>query len=113
TALVTYAEARAALARHRRDGGLTGQGLRRAVRELDREWETYNVVAVGPPLVRWAGMLAERHALRGYDAIQLAAALDLRAAGADVSFCCFDGRLNDAARRERLAVVGARRASRR
>ncbi len=38
TALITYAEARAALARHRREGGITGRDLRRAVRELDRDW---------------------------------------------------------------------------
>lgn len=104
TARVTYAEARAALARHRREGGLTAVGLRRAVRELDREWGMYNVVDLNDPLVRRAGELAERHALRGYDAVQLAAALDLRAAGAEIFFCSFDARLNGAARRERLAA---------
>ena len=55
-------------------------------------------------LVRSAGALAERHALRGYDAVQLAAAIDLRAAGADVEFCAFDTHLNRAARREHLVV---------
>ena len=107
TLRVTYAEARAALARHRREGGLTPVGLRRAVRELDREWGTYNVVDVNDPLVRRAGALAERHALRGYDAVQLAAALDLRSAGVVVEFLSFDARLNRAARRERLSAHGA------
>jgi predicted nucleic acid-binding protein len=107
TVRVTYAEARAALARHRREGGLTPVGLRRAVGELDREWGTYNVVDVNDPLVRRAGALAERHALRGYDAVQLAAALDLRAAGVAVEFLSFDARLNRAARRERLSAHGA------
>ncbi len=107
TVRVTYAEARAALARQRREGGLTPVGLRRAVRELDREWGTYNLVDVNDPLVRRAGALAERHALRGYDAVQLAAALDLRAAGAAVEFLSFDARLNRAARRERLSAHGA------
>jgi len=102
TVRVTYAEARAALARHRREGGLTPVGLRRAVRELDREWGMYNIVDVNDPLVRRAGALAERHGLRGYDAVQLAAALDLRAAGAPVEFLSFDSWLNRAARRERL-----------
>ena len=102
TVRVTYAEARAALARYRREGGLTPVGLRRAVRELDREWGMYNIVDVNDPLVRRAGALAERHGLRGYDAVQLAAALDLRAAGAPVEFLSFDSRLNRAARRERL-----------
>lgn len=107
TVRVAYAEARAALARHRREGGLTPVGLRQAVRELDREWGMYNVVDVNDPLVRRAGALAERHALRGYDAVHLAAALDLRAAGGEVEFLSFDARLNRAARRERLSAHGA------
>jgi predicted nucleic acid-binding protein len=107
TVRVSYAEARAALARHRRDGRLTLTDVRRAVRELDREWGMYNVVDLNDPLVRRAGGLAERHALRGYDAVQLAAALDLRSAGGEVTFLSFDARLNRAARRERLAAVGA------
>ena len=37
TVRATYAEARAALARHRRERALTAASLRRAVRELDRE----------------------------------------------------------------------------
>ncbi len=106
TVRVTYAEARAALARHRREGGLTSVALRRVVRELDREWDFYNVVDLSDPLVRQAGALAERHALRGYDAIQLAAALELRAAGGDVVFLSFDARLNNAARRQRLSAPG-------
>ena len=104
TALVTYAEARAALARHQREGALSAADLRRAVRELDREWGAYNIIDLTDSLVRSAGALAERHALRGYDAVQLAAALDLRASGGTVEFCAFDTRLNHAARRERLAV---------
>ena len=106
TALITYAEARAALARHRRERALSAADLRRAVRELDREWGAYNIVDLTDALVRSAGVLAERHALRGYDAVQLAAALDLRAAGGTVEFCAFDTRLNRAARRERLALPG-------
>lgn len=104
TALITYAEARAALARHQREGGITAADLRRAVRGLDREWRTYNVVDLSEALVHSAGVLAERHALRGYDAVQLAAALELRAVGGPVEFCGFDDRLNRAARRERLVV---------
>jgi predicted nucleic acid-binding protein len=105
TVRVTYAEARAALARHRREGGLTTPALRRAVRQLDDEWGTYEVVNVSEPLIRRAGAPAERHALRGYDAVQLAAALDVRDAGADLEFACFDDRLAHAAARERLPVA--------
>jgi len=106
TSLITYAEARGALARHQREGGITGAELRRAVRQLDREWRTYNVVNLSDALVHSVGALAERHALRGFDAVQLAAALELRAVGGQVEFCAFDVRLNRAARRERLVVSG-------
>jgi len=104
TARVTYAEARAAFARHRREGGLTSVALRRVVRELDGEWGTYNLVDLGEPVVRRAGALAERHALRAYDAVQLAAALDVRAAEVDLEFASFDSRLARAAARERLRL---------
>ena len=110
TALVTvrvaYAEARAAFARHARAKGLGAGQLRHVVRQLDEEWGQYSIVEVTDALVRRAGTLAERHRLRGYDAVQLSAAVDLRAAGgADVAFASFDARLNHAARRERLGLL--------
>jgi predicted nucleic acid-binding protein len=105
TVRVTYAEARAAFARHRREGGLTAPALRRAVRQLDGEWGSYDVVDVSDPVVRRAGNLAERHVLRAYDAVQLAAALEVRDAGAALEFACFDDRLARAASRERLRLI--------
>ena len=105
TARVTYAEARAAFARQRREGGLTSAALRRVVRELDGEWGTYNLVDLGEPVIRRAGALAERHSLRGYDAVQLAAALDVRTADVDLEFASFDSRLARAAARERLRLA--------
>ena len=104
TARVTYAEARAAFARKRREGGLDGKGLRQVVERFDGEWAAYTVIDVSEPLVRRAGSLAERHGLRGYDAVQLAAAIELRREGGAVSFACFDDRLRHAARREKLPV---------
>lgn len=102
TVRVTYAEARAAFARKRREGGLDTKGLRQVVERFDGEWAAYTVVDVSEPLVRRAGILAERHGLRGYDAIQLAAAIELQREGGNVSLACFDDRLRRAARRERL-----------
>jgi predicted nucleic acid-binding protein len=102
TVRVAYAEARAAFARKRREGGLDGKGLRRVVDRLDGDWAAYSVVDVTEPLVRRAGILAEHHGLRGYDAVHLAAAVELGRAGGDVSFGCFDERLRRAARREKL-----------
>ena len=106
TVRITYAEARAAFARHARTKGLGRGALRRVVRQLDEEWGQYSIVEVSDALVRRAGVLAERHRLRGYDAVQLSAAADLRLGGAtDVAFASFDARLNQAARREKLGLL--------
>ena len=102
TVRVAYAEARAPFARKRREGGLDGKDLRRVVERLDGDWATYSIVEVIEPLVRRAGILAEHHGLRGYDAVHLAAAFETGRAGGEVSFACFDERLRRAARRERL-----------
>ena len=102
TVRISYTEARAAFARHRREGALTPADLRRVVRALDEDWPTFQVVEASDGLVRRAGALAERHALRAHDAIQLAAALELRRGGVSPEFACFDVALLRAARRERL-----------
>lgn len=105
TVRVSYTEARAAFARHRREGALAPAELRRLVRALDEDWPSYDVVDVSDGLVRRAGALAERHALRAFDALQLAAALELRRGGAIPEFACFDAKLMRAARRERLTAA--------
>ena len=106
TSRITYAEARAALARARRIGTLSASELRRAVAELDAEFGTQAIVEVDEPLVFRAGRLAEEHALRGYDAVHLAAALEASGDGDSFAFATFDGALADAARREGLRVAG-------
>lgn len=72
---VAYPELRAAVAAACRAGRLPTRRLPaivRAIDELDAEIDT---IAVDEGLARHAGELAERHALRGFDAIHLAAAL--------------------------------------
>jgi uncharacterized protein len=107
TARITYAEARAAIAHARRLGGLTLAELRRAVTELDAGWTGFLRVDVSEALVSRAGHLAEEHGLRGYDAVQLAAALDARPVATDYLFASFDDALNAAAAREGLPLAGA------
>ncbi len=109
TVRITYAEVRAALARGRREGLLSAGKLRAAVRLLDEDWGRYSVVEVSDALVRLAGSLSERHALRGYDAVQLAGALEVSEVGETTRFGCFDERLAVAADGEGLAVAPARR----
>lgn len=105
TVRVSYAEARAAFARLERERAISRAERRELVQGLDADWPGFNVVDVTETLVRRAGRLAERHGLRGYDAVQLAAALEVRDAGGRVEFGAFDVRLNGAARRERLVVL--------
>ena len=101
--LVAFAEARAAFARKRRERAVKPKDYRLIVREFDDDWDHYFIVDVTEPLVKRAAQLADKHGLRGYDAIQLSSAIVLREqSGEAVSFCCFDGRLLRASRREGL-----------
>ncbi len=103
TSRIAYAEARAALARKYREGGLSGSDYRLVVEELDQDWANYFAVEVSDSLVKSAGRLAEKYALRGADAIHLASAVILaKEVGRSLMFACFDGQLSSAARKERL-----------
>jgi hypothetical protein len=75
------------------------------VTELDVAWNGYTVVEVSGALVLRAGQLAEEHALRGYDAVQLASALDARPEVGEYVFASFDAHLNAAAAREGLQIA--------
>ncbi len=104
TCRIAYAEARAAFARHRREGGLTTTLWRRTVANLDDDWSRFAIVEVTDGLVRSAGRLADRHALRGFDAIHLAAALELQDDRNQVRFGCFDTGLCQAAKKAKLVI---------
>jgi predicted nucleic acid-binding protein len=80
-------------------GGAGGRDhLAVARQRLTEDWASIHIVEVTQALVERAGEFAEGFALRGYDAVQLAAAQVLHAALAErVSFLSFDRRLNRAA----------------
>jgi hypothetical protein len=75
TALISRAEVAAALARSVRQGVLNESGGRRAQRKFAREWPDFVRVPVTEALVLRAESAAWEYGLRGYDAVQLAAAL--------------------------------------
>ena len=75
TSVVAYAEARAALARKRREGVFSAETYREAVQAFEDDWETFEKPEATEGVARAAGNLAEEHALRGFDAIHLASAL--------------------------------------
>lgn len=72
-----YAETRAALAQAQRAGRLTASQLRSTVGTLDERYMQLDLLEIDDELVRHAGELAETHGLRGYDAVHLAAALQV------------------------------------
>ena len=101
TSVVAYAEARAALARQRREGGLTAAGYDRARADFERDWPRYLTIEVSEAVYRSAGDLAEKHHLRGFDSLHLASYLALYREGArQTRFSAFEEALNRAARKE-------------
>jgi uncharacterized protein len=73
-----YAEARAALAQATRTGRLAAADLVTAIDGLEALYASLDLLEVDAHLVRRAGELAQHHALRGYDAVHLAAAERVR-----------------------------------
>lgn len=108
TSVVSYAETRAAFARTLREGRWTQAEHDGAVRDLEQRWPRFMRVRVSNILAFEAGELAQRHRLRGFDAIHLASALRIRER-LDVErlrFVCFDERLGEGAKAAGLEVVG-------
>jgi len=103
TSLVAYAEARAAFARRFREKAFTPEEHDRIKEFFDRDWSSYLILSVTGDMIRLAGDLAEKHALRGFDSIHLASALTLqRELSSPVVFSCFDDNLQKASEREDL-----------
>lgn len=103
---LVYPEARAAAAAAHRNGRLDAAQLRAAVRAIDGIYEELTKISVDAALARTAGELAERRALRGYDAVHLASALAIDSP--DVVLATWDAALAAAAVEEGLVVAPAR-----
>ena len=103
---VACPEARSAFARRRRGRHLSLEDHDRVVRDLDMDWRRLNQVVVDGGVALAAGGLAARHALRGFDAVQLACALRVAvSAGVEVGFATYDDALRAAAGSEGLALA--------
>ena len=105
---VAYPESRAALARVRRAGSLDLTAFDSAKRQFEADWVRMVVFPAVTSTLRLAGDIAERHKLRGFDAVHLASAIVARESehSAPVSFATWDGQLLEAARAEQFDVVG-------
>lgn len=96
---IAWAEFHAAVARHARDHPRDQAPAEEARQRLAADWPRILVLEVTQRLVERAGELADAFALRGYDAVQLAAAAETwQVSGIETRFACFDRRLNRAAR---------------
>lgn len=108
TSLLAYPETRASLARAQRDRRLRPSDFRQALAQFQHDWASYVVLDTHHALMLHAGELAEHHALRGADAIHLAAAIqlahDLKSSPTPMAFLAFDVPLTRAARREHLPL---------
>jgi predicted nucleic acid-binding protein len=95
-ARIAYTELLAAVAAAHRDGRLTLVVYNRARTQIDVLWRITSPVEVDQALAADAGDLAERHQLRAYDAVHLAA---LKRVGteAQCTLACWDRDLRGAA----------------
>lgn len=95
---IAWAEYHAATARRAREVTADQAPMERARQGLAADWRHYVVMDVTQAVVERAGEYADAFALRGYDALQLAAAAEaMEGSGQELVFACFDRRLNKAA----------------
>ena len=69
TSLIAYAEARAAFARRFREKAFTKDEFDLLKEFFERDWSKHLILSITGDLIRLAGDLAEKHALRGFDSI--------------------------------------------
>jgi hypothetical protein len=102
---ITRVEVAAALAARCRANAITEIERDLLVTLLLRHFDSeYQILAITPALTASAVELTQRHRLRGYDAVQLAAALAASAVLPGLVFVAADDELLDAARAEGLAT---------
>jgi len=103
TSLIAYAEARSAFARRLREDVFSVEEYRLILSRFDQDWDNCLKIGITGELVRRAGDLAEKHGLRGFDAIHLSSAISFREElSFPVYFSCSDKKLQNASGIENL-----------
>ncbi len=102
---LAYPEVRAALAAACRNHTLDANGLEAALQIWEEFWSATRPVELRPEVERHAGELAQRHSLRGADAVHLASALTVPTT--ELIVAVWDLRLHAGARAEGLATTPA------
>ncbi len=106
TSIIAYAETRAAFARRCRDKVLSPVEYRNIVTDFNSDWSDFVIINTSNDLILQAGEMAERYALRGFDSIHLSSAMTLKnKTQSEISFSCFDSKLNFAAKQLLLNLV--------
>jgi predicted nucleic acid-binding protein len=104
-ARITEVEMMAAIARRGRDGSLSLAQAGAALSQFRRDFaQDYRIAEITIPLLRHAAQLADTHVLRAYDAVQLAAALEIQRQDPTLTLVAADGDQNTAALAEGLPV---------
>jgi uncharacterized protein len=102
---ITLAELVAAVTRKERGSQIAPADAATALADFKHDFaHQYFLVEVSAALVTQAAALARTHALRGYDAVQLAAALEVHAQAPSLTLLSADAGLNAAAAAEGLLV---------
>ncbi len=104
-ARITDVEVTSALARRRGQPGLSPAQALAALNLFRRDLaQDYAIAEITIPLLQRAALLADAHAIRGYDAVQVAAALEVRSQVPSLILVSADADLNTAATAEGLPV---------
>ncbi len=109
-ARITFVEVLSAISRKERGGHISAADVTKAKKQFETDYSSEFVnVEISETLILEAGKLAEKYALRGYDAVQLAAALETNAKRAArklplLTLLSADEDLNTAAISEGLTV---------
>jgi predicted nucleic acid-binding protein len=104
SSILSYPEGRAALAAALRGGRLTATSHRRALQDFESLQGEMSLIGIDIQLARAAGALAEKFALRGYDAVHLASALQT---GSDITLVSWDRDLRRAAAENGCSIAPA------
>lgn len=109
-ARITGAEVITAFTKKQRTGEISTVEMKKAIRRFEREYSNkFVLIEVTPVVIQSAMNLAKKYPLRGYDAVQLAAALSAervrqKAGASSLEFISADNDLNNAAASEGLTV---------
>jgi uncharacterized protein len=102
---ITLAEIVSAVTRREKGGSITPANAVTALADFHHDFTQQSlVIEVSRTLVDRAVLLARKHALRGYDAVQLGAALEVQAFEPSLVLVSADRDLNSAAMAEGLTV---------